>query len=340
MSAESANPSPARLATEWTFAGQSALIMENRLVRVVILPSLGGKIISLVDKRADLELIWRNDRVPVRPAAFGSSYDDQFIGGWDELFPNDSAEELAGEPYPDHGEVWSLPWSHTAGVDDGTAWVELSVRTPISVVAATKRLSLAPDSAALVVDYTVRNEGRHDLPFLWKLHVAVALQSDTTIDMAATDVLLHEFGSPRSRPESDRFVWPGFTADGVDHDLRTLPDTGERGISEFSIAEGLSAGFCGVIHPGHGSGLTLYWDPAELPSCWLFASYGGGWRGLNVLVMEPCTGYALSVAEGAEAGTHQVLPAGTTRTWRVVARVGVRPTVAESVTTDGRSPVL
>jgi hypothetical protein len=44
-------------------------------------------------------------------------------------------------------------------------------------------------------------------------------------------------------------------------------------------------------------------------SCWLFASYGG-WRGHEVLILEPCTGYPVSVTEGLEAGTHQVLPAG------------------------------
>lgn len=39
------------------------------------------------------------------------------------------------------------------------------------------------------------------------------------------------------------------------------------------------------------------------------ASYGG-WRGQEVLILEPCTGYPVSVAAGVETGTHQVLPPG------------------------------
>jgi len=70
------------------------------------------------------------------------------------------------------------------------------------------------------------------------------------------------------------------------------------------------------------TGLRLSWDRADVPSCWLFASYGGGWRGLDVLVLEPCTGYPLSVAEGVSAGTHQVLPARATKQWRLTAEVG------------------
>ena len=54
------------------------------------------------------------------------------------------------------------------------------------------------------------------------------------------------------------------------------------------------------------------------PSCWTFASYGG-WRDLEVLVLEPCSGYPLSVADGVEAGTHQRLAAGQVVETRIVA---------------------
>ena len=79
-----------------------------------------------------------------------------------------------------------------------------------------------------------------------------------------------------------------------------------------------------VAQPGDRSDAphALGWDAADLPSCWLFASHGGGWRGHDVLVLEPCTGHPLSVADGAAAGTHQVLEAGATRSWSLTAAVG------------------
>jgi hypothetical protein len=46
--------------------------------------------------------------------------------------------------------------------------------------------------------------------------------------------------------------------------------------------------------------------------------------GLDVLVLEPCTGHPLSVVDGAGAGTHQVLPAGATKEWSLTAWVGGR----------------
>lgn len=312
-----------RVSTDWAFRGHPTVMLENAKLRIVLVPGLGGKVISLVDKRTDDELIWLNARVPPRSVAFGSGFDDNFAGGWDELYPNDEPEELAGEQLPDHGELWTLPWSATTGTTAGTAWVEMSVRTPITSSMVVKRISIGT-AADVYTDYQLTNTGRTDQPFLWKSHVAVALRSDTQITLAADQVLVHDFGAPRGRPAGGVITWPWLAAEGVTHDLRTLPNTTDRGVSEFLIATEMERGACGVSHPGAGTGLQLTWDLAALPSCWLFASYGGGWRGLDVLVLEPCTGYPLSVAEGVTAGTHQILTAGGTLQWRVTATVGLR----------------
>ena len=50
-----------RISTEWSLAGQAAVVLENRHLRAVLLPGLGGKIISLVDKAADTELLLADD---------------------------------------------------------------------------------------------------------------------------------------------------------------------------------------------------------------------------------------------------------------------------------------
>ena len=110
------------------------------------------------------------------------------------------------------------------------------------------------------MDYRITNAGRIDQPFLWKSHVAVALHPDTVLDMAAGEVLVDEFGSPRARPESDSFSWPYLEAGGTRHDLRTLPDTTTQGVSEFLLATSMERGECSVAHPGEGTGLRLSWD--------------------------------------------------------------------------------
>jgi hypothetical protein len=73
----------------------------------------------------------------------------------------------------------------------------------------------------------------------------------------------------------------------------------------------MRAGWCAITRREPPVGLGLAFDLAILPSCWTFASYGG-WQGLDVLVMEPCSGYPLRVAEGIRTGTHRTLAAGQT----------------------------
>ena len=313
----------AGLSTEWSLAGQPAVVLENRRLRAVVLPGLGGKIISLVDKAADLELLWRNDRVPVRPVPFGSGYDDVFLGGWDELFPNDEPEVLAGEAMPDHGELWSLPWMITdlTEVADEVA-LELTVRPPISATRVTKRLVLG-DGPGLRTDYRVTNEGRRELPFLWKSHVAVRLHADTAVALAAGDVLVHEFGDPRARPEGGRFAWPLAVVGGVEHDFRRLPDTSARGVTEFLIATSLTAGHCGVAHPAarHRTRVVVgRRGPAVLLDLRLVRRRVAGSR--RAWCWSRARGHPLSVADGVAAGTHQVLAAGATKEWSLTARVG------------------
>ena len=84
----------------------------------------------------------------------------------------------------------------------------------------------------------------------------------------------------------------------------------ESQLAEFQYATELEAGWCAVTY-ADGTGLGLAFDHEVFSSCWTFASYGG-WRGQEVLILEPCTGYPVSLAEGIAAGTHRILQPGQT----------------------------
>lgn len=236
-------------------------------------------------------------------------YDDAFAGGWDELFPHDMPERLAGEEYPDHGEAWSLPWEWgvvTAGPH--RAEIRLSLLTPISGCRLEKTVVLTDKEARLVVRSRLTNTTAQPLPYLWKQHVAVPIATGDRIDLPATSMYVEDFGAPRTGRAGLTYDWPrAHDAEGATHDMRYAPPA-DSGIAEFQYATGLSAGWCAVTHSG-GVGLGLAFDEQVFRSGWLFASYGG-WRGLRVLVLEPCTGYPVSVTEGVDAGTHSVLAPG------------------------------
>jgi hypothetical protein len=69
------------------------------------------------------EWLWRGDQIPLAPPKPGASYvETADSGGWDECFPTVGPCPIPGAPpgtppLPDHGELWSAPW--TSSVYDG-----------------------------------------------------------------------------------------------------------------------------------------------------------------------------------------------------------------------------
>ena len=299
----------ARVSADWSFNGVQALVLENDRLRVVVLPELGGKIWQIAHLRAGRDLLWHNPRLTARPVPVGSNYDDVFFGGWDELFPNDLAEEIAGEPYPDHGELWAAPWSWRIEQDGPErVRVSLAMATAISACRIVKNIELVTGESTLRLSWTIENGSHQDLPYLWKQHVAVPTGDPAVLTMGARSMYVEDFGHPRAGGTGSRYDWPHLTDDaGRVHDMRpTLP--ADSRVAEFQYATELDEGWCAVTWPD-GSGIGLVFDRDVFRSCWTFASYGG-WRAHEVLVLEPCTGHPVSVNAGVGAGTHQVLPAG------------------------------
>jgi hypothetical protein len=302
----------AQVITGWSWHGLEALVLANDRLRVVLLPELGGRIWEITHLASGRQLLWHNSRLPAAQVAFGAGYDDNFLGGWDELFPNDLPEELAGECFPDHGEVWSVPWSWEV-LPGPDAVVRLSVRTRISNSALVHTVRLAPGSAAIEVEVSLTNGSGGELPILHKQHLAVDLPPGSRIDLPESLVEIGDFGRPRAGAAGDRFAWPG---DGADFSASPEDD---GAVSELLFATDLADGWCACTTPS-GVGIGLVFDAGVYPSVWTFASWGG-WRNHRVAVLEPCTGVGLSVADGVTSGRHRSLAPGETLTTRLSAVV-------------------
>src|SRR5215831_4564493 len=83
--------------------------LESQFLRAEVAPSVGGRIVSLVEKRSGQELLWRNSKLKLQPSPCGAEYDPNFFGGIDELLPNDLPETINQIDCPDHGELWTTP---------------------------------------------------------------------------------------------------------------------------------------------------------------------------------------------------------------------------------------
>jgi hypothetical protein len=325
-----------RVLTDWSYRGLETLILDNGVLRVVVLPEIGGKVWQITDLATGRDLIWHNDRLRPHSLPLGTSYDDNFVGGWDELFPNDEPEMIAGEPYPDHGELWTAPWRYEPQpADDGApARVVLTATGAVSGCRFTKMLELAPRARHLVIRHVIENTANRSLPFLWKQHLPVALEGHERVDVPARKSYIEDFGTPRGGRTGVTYDWPHLRTDSGDVlDMRATLES-ESGVAEFQYLTELTAGWCAVTR-ADGTGVALAFDTDVFSSCWLFATYGG-WRGLNTLVLEPCTGVPVSVSAGHQAGTHRELAPGERMESTMVAAAYDGMAEVTSVDLDGR----
>src|SRR5688572_4816305 len=87
--------------------GLAIITSETENLRFSMVPALGGKILSLYNKHLQKEFLWTNEKLPLKKQEPGADYDTHFLGGIDELLPNDAAEMIDAIDYPDHGELWT-----------------------------------------------------------------------------------------------------------------------------------------------------------------------------------------------------------------------------------------
>jgi hypothetical protein len=295
--------------------GVPGLALEGDLLRLTLFPLAGAKILDLVHVASGFDLLWKNPRVPLRPAYPGPAFDDVWCGGWDELFPTDPPCEIDGNHFHDHGDLWHGPWECEIEHDDGhEATIHLRRHAVALPCLMEKWLTVRRDSLDVEFRHRLTNLGTRPEPYTWNLHVAHAIAPTSRIVLPATRCLVAD-------PELSRFgagcrevAWPHHEGE----DLRRVLGP-ERGLTEWLYAADLQEGSCAVVHE-NGIGLELSFDPAVFRTVWSWGVYGG-WRGHYVLLTEPATSPPGGLAANLAAGSAAWIEPGAVLETAVVARV-------------------
>jgi len=296
-----------RLDDQWSYRGYRAVTLENEHIRADVFPELGAKIYNLVHKRTAANLMWHHPRLELRGVPFGASYDDNFCGGWDELLPNDAPGLVGGQFLPDHGELWCQPWEYSTA--SSSAEVSVTLRRPcVSITTiAEKTITLRAGESQLRFHHSIRNVGPETVRFLWKLHPALVIEDGDGLDIPGTagEIVDPSFGYVKGPA---RFEWPMAAGpDGQRVDFSTVRR--ENGTRDFVYVRNLSDGWCALRRRRLGIGFGLAFPKDIFTSVWVFMTFGG-WRGLNTLVLEPCTAVPKDLNEAIRLGQCSVVAPG------------------------------
>jgi hypothetical protein len=236
--------------------------LENEFLDIKILPELGGRIHSLINKKSKKDWVWKNNNLKVKKVSKFSDYDTNWQGGWEELFPNDAIEKFSWGKGLDHGELWSAEWNVKK-----TSSKSLTLSTINLDSGSDFEKSFILNKNKLTVNYS--GLVSFDDYFLFKLHLAVPVSKSVNIDCNFTQIR------------------------NVDKNFGNIPDLKNNFLKLKKNSNLYGFAYLNLLNNNvkitdeNFETLELNYS-GDLKYFWLFQTQGG-WNGHNVMVLEPAS---------------------------------------------------
>lgn len=236
----------------------TGLVLENRHLRLIFLPELGGRLYSAVIKETGQEIFYHNP--VVKPSRYGvlQPYEANWwlaTGGMEWAYPTQ-----------EHGYRWGIPWEYETGSD------RLTMRdTAPHRVEAEVEVILPADSGLFTVRPRLTNNGPAAVPAQFWLNAALTLGSasispDTRFIIPVDQAVVHSRGEE------------GWDLPGA-HEEIGWPLVGETDLSRYSewanylglFLPDMDAPFMAAYNPETDLALARLIEPGAVPGNKLFA---------------------------------------------------------------------
>ncbi len=290
-----------------------ASVLENDILKVIVLPKRGGKTASILYKPKGFELLSqpKGEYTLLVP---GMDFSKGDASGFDDAFPSIDRETVMVDRkainYPDHGEIWTMPMAAAMGDNS----ILLDGQSGILPYRYQKEIRLVGDKVCY--HYAISNSGIVSFPCLWACHGLLRYEPDMRLTypsgmMYAQNVL--------SSPELGE-VGELHTLTGGSYDFSIVPPKESHTMVKYYLQGRCIEGRCGIIYPTQGVACEMEFEHQNLPylGFWLTA---GGYRGDYNCAFEPATGYYDSISKVAESGTAVTLSPGQTLSFSLSYRL-------------------
>lgn len=304
-----------------TWRGVEAVRLTGHDLSVTVLPSIGGKIVSVCDA-AGREYIWQRDDRAYQVPVYGTAFDDWDCSGWDECFPTIAKCTLAegpwaGVPVPCHGEIWCVPHEVTP---EGEA-LRLTARGVRFPYVFERRLSL-PGPGRVRVEIRVQNASAFAMPYVYSAHPLLVVSEGTRVLLPGVErVRVDNTRHGRLGGLGDTLTWPiAALAGGGETDLSLLAGAHVKAGDKLYTEPLRSEGWCALADPVRGVVAGFVFDSALLPRVGIWQNQGALLGHFN-LALEPCTSYPDRLDLALARGEARMLPAGGAAEWWLEFRV-------------------
>jgi len=181
-----------------------AVVLENRYLRLTILPELGGRICECVYKPTGQNIFYRNQ--VLKPTSWGPLAREEnwwlAAGGMEWAFP-----------VSEHGYEWGVPWSYS--IDRSPTETSVTVADSAeSRLRMSVEIDLAPSRAYFTIRPHIENPTNSAISYQYWTNAILTLGSssmslDTEFIYPAEEIIVHSAGPASGLPgERKRIAWP------------------------------------------------------------------------------------------------------------------------------------
>ena len=285
--------------------GIETINIESETLRLKVIPELGFKIASIVYKPLEKEFLFQPTDGKYRLPKFGDDFSKYDTSGFDEMLPTVDAclypeGRMKGSSLPDHGDLWSLPFSVNIEEEKIVGKVRLK-SLPLSFE---KKISFK-DETTIMMEYKVKNLGDEKTYYLWTLHGLNNFDDDT------------------------EFVFPGDAGEVINvqgdedlnlMDLKDLSAYEDKKSYKYYFLGDIEAGTAALRYKKERLQYTINYDSKINPYLGVWITKGGFKDEYNC-ALEPSNGFYDSLDLAYRNEKLASLEAGEEQSWSILINI-------------------
>lgn len=272
------------------FKNVNSVVLENDLLKVIVIPSIGGKLASIYNKTSQFELLFQNKENEYKAPYLSAPFAEFDAAGFDDAFPTIDASIVIYEGkeiiYPDHGEIWSANFNYEILNNE----LKLKFTSAILPYTYEKTVSISNDS--VIIKYAIKNTGKSPFPCIWAMHCLVNCTEDMEISFpeGTTEILnVHESTNLGQKNSVHKYPVTK-TTDNKDYKLNRVGSPSLNNTEKYYVNGIAKCGNCSINYQANHTLYTIDYDKNIMPYLGFWVTEGG-FRGDYNCALEPTNGF-------------------------------------------------
>lgn len=303
-----------------------AVHIENKYLRLSVIPSLGGKIIELLNKSTGTQFLKECDRdlSTLNKPLYGDDFLPPYAFGFDECFPNiaPGSIEIDNEikELPDHGEIWTQDCSYEVSENQIIIYAEGSILNYTFI----KKISL--NNQQVIIDYHLISKEKKSFNYVWSAHPLLNVHEGDEIEMdKEAHQMIVDFMSYGTYEASENIVnWPFINKYQKDLSYSRVQSTSHELATKLYI-HSKNNGCAGIYYPATDESISFNFDSKIIPHTGLWLCYGGWPKNSRnkqlTVAIEPARGGYDSLEEAINNRKAFAIEPGEEQQWQLVITV-------------------